>query len=191
MADGHSPFPRCIPALIVRAEPWRDRGTVTRIATIHSGWLTDPLGVSYQSPDTRNPFHLRPAVRLIRLKAPWPAARIHAGIQASRADQRTPRMKRLAAAITVLPMLALLLSSPAFAQQFGSQVGTPAASRGAGIAVTRESPALGPSSSQGVARIRIIGSPSIQPTPGLNVECTPVEESIAGVIVGPNNLCDR
>jgi hypothetical protein len=100
-------------------------------------------------------------------------------------------MKGSTAAITVLPVLTLLLPSPALSQQFGSQVGNPAASRGAGVAVTRENPALAPSSSQGVARIRIIGSPAIQPTPGLGIECTPVEESIAGVIVGPNNLCDR
>jgi formate-dependent phosphoribosylglycinamide formyltransferase (GAR transformylase) len=41
------------------------------------------------------------------------------------------------------------------------------------------------------ATVRVIGTPTIQPSRGLGVECTPVEQSIAGVIIGPTDLCDR
>lgn len=39
--------------------------------------------------------------------------------------------------------------------------------------------------------IRVIGTPTVQPSRGLGVECTPVEQSIVGVIIGPTDLCDR
>jgi hypothetical protein len=39
--------------------------------------------------------------------------------------------------------------------------------------------------------IRIIGSPTVQPSPGSRLECTPVEQEIAGLIIGPTDLCDR
>jgi len=41
------------------------------------------------------------------------------------------------------------------------------------------------------ATVRVIGTPTVQPSRGLGVECTPVEQSIAGVIIGPTDLCDR
>src|SRR5262249_28566768 len=41
------------------------------------------------------------------------------------------------------------------------------------------------------ATIRVFGSPTVQPARGLGIECTPVEQSIAGVIIGPTDLCDR
>jgi hypothetical protein len=41
------------------------------------------------------------------------------------------------------------------------------------------------------ATIRVIGTPPVQPSRGLGVECTPVEQSIVGVIIGPTDLCDR
>ena len=41
------------------------------------------------------------------------------------------------------------------------------------------------------ATVRVIGAPSVQPSPGLRVECTPVEQSIVGLIIGPTDLCDR
>jgi hypothetical protein len=39
--------------------------------------------------------------------------------------------------------------------------------------------------------IRVTGTPKIQPSPGLRQECTPVEQNIAGLIIGPTDLCDR
>lgn len=41
------------------------------------------------------------------------------------------------------------------------------------------------------ATVRVTGTPTVQPSRGLGVECTPVEQSIAGVIIGPTDLCDR
>ena len=41
------------------------------------------------------------------------------------------------------------------------------------------------------ATVRVIGTPTVQPSRGLGVEWTPVEQSIAGVIIGPTDLCDR
>jgi hypothetical protein len=39
--------------------------------------------------------------------------------------------------------------------------------------------------------IRVTGTPTIQPSRGLRQECTPVEQNIAGLIIGPTDLCDR
>ena len=39
--------------------------------------------------------------------------------------------------------------------------------------------------------IRTLGVPTVQPSPGLRQECTPVEQGIAGLIIGPTDLCDR
>jgi hypothetical protein len=97
-------------------------------------------------------------------------------------------MKLSTAAAATLSAVLLLYPSQGFSQQ---QVGTPVASGGVGISSNRETQAFVPSSSQSVARIRVIGTPGIQPTPGLGIECTPVEQSIVGVIIGPTNLCDR
>jgi len=96
-------------------------------------------------------------------------------------------MKLSSAAVAAL-FAALLYPSQGVAQQ---DVGTPVASGGVGISSNRQTQAFGPSSSQSVARIRVIGTPGIQPNPGLGIECTPVEQSIVGVIIGPTNLCDR
>jgi hypothetical protein len=41
------------------------------------------------------------------------------------------------------------------------------------------------------ATIRVFGSPTVQPARGLRIECTPVEQGIAGLIIGPTDLCDR
>ena len=81
----------------------------------------------------------------------------------------------------------LLYPSQGFSQQ---EVGTPVASGGGNLEQPTNS-GVRASSSQSVARIRVIGTPGIQPTPGLGIECTPVEQSIVGVIIGPTNLCDR
>ena len=86
-------------------------------------------------------------------------------------------------AIALAVMLGLC-ASPAFAQQVGSSAVSSSAA-----AQQVPSPLLvfpPPSTS-----IRVIGSPPVQPTPGLRVECTPVEQSIAGLIIGPTDLCDR
>jgi hypothetical protein len=39
--------------------------------------------------------------------------------------------------------------------------------------------------------IRTLGVPTVQPSPGTRQECTPVEQDIAGLIIGPTDLCDR
>ena len=39
--------------------------------------------------------------------------------------------------------------------------------------------------------IRVLGAPTVQPAPGLRQECTPVEQNIVGLIIGPTDLCDR
>ena len=41
------------------------------------------------------------------------------------------------------------------------------------------------------ATVRVIGTPTVQPARGLGRECTPVEQGIAGLIIGPTDLCDR
>src|SRR5262249_52880282 len=97
-------------------------------------------------------------------------------------------MKLSSAAVAALFAALSLYPSQGFAQQ---DVGTPVASGGVGISSNRQTQAFGPSSSQSVARIRVIGTPGIQPNPGLGIECTPVEQSIVGVIIGPTNLCAR
>jgi hypothetical protein len=86
---------------------------------------------------------------------------------------------KLAVAVTILS----LCSSLAFAQQ---QVGSSALSSSA--TADQSPPLTFPPPS---ATIRVIGTPAVQPLRGLGVECTPVEQSIAGVIIGPTDLCDR
>jgi hypothetical protein len=94
---------------------------------------------------------------------------------------RATEMK-LALAIVILSLCA----SSAFAQQ---QVGSSALSLSATRGQQGQSPPLTfPPPS---ATIRVIGTPAVQPLRGLGVECTPVEQSIAGVIIGPTDLCDR
>jgi hypothetical protein len=89
---------------------------------------------------------------------------------------------KLAVAVTILSLCA----SMAFAQQ---QVGSSTLSSSATAGRQGQSPPLTfPPPS---ATIRVIGTPAVQPNRGLGVECTPVEQSIAGVIIGPTDLCDR
>jgi len=87
--------------------------------------------------------------------------------------------------LAITPVLMLgLCASPAFAQQAATE-----AVNARALAQQVPSPLLVfPSAS---ATVRVIGSPPIQPAPGLRVECTPVEQSIAGLIIGPTDLCDR
>jgi len=64
--------------------------TVTRMATIHSSWLTDPVNLS-----ARQPIRSTSAQKSRQLRAntltpssPWPVARFHAGIEAAPANQK-------------------------------------------------------------------------------------------------------
>ena len=86
-------------------------------------------------------------------------------------------------AIALVLMLGLC-ASPAFAQQAASSA---VSARGAALQVPSPQLVFPPPS----ATVRVIGSPTVQPSPGLGVECTPVEQTIAGVIIGPTDLCDR
>jgi hypothetical protein len=88
--------------------------------------------------------------------------------------------------LAVALVIVSLCSSSALAQQ---QVGSSALSSGAATGQQGQSPPL--SFPPPSARIRVIGSPAVQPVRGLGVECTPVEQGIAGVIIGPTDLCDR
>ena len=121
-------------------------------------------------------------------RCPWSVGRIRAHIRAGVTNPQRTKMKLSTAAIATLSAVVLLYPLQGFAQQ---DVGTPVASGGVGISSNRQTQAFVPSSSQSVARIRVIGTPGVQATPGLGIECTPVEQSIVGVIIGPTNLCDR
>jgi hypothetical protein len=92
---------------------------------------------------------------------------------------------KLSAAVVVLAAISFLCCSPALAQQQG---GLPTASPSGS---TQQSLPFATFPTQRGARIRTTGSPSNQPSPGLGIECTPVEQGIAGVIIGPTDLCDR
>jgi hypothetical protein len=43
----------------------------------------------------------------------------------------------------------------------------------------------------GNPRMKVPGAPRIQSSPGLGVECTSIEQGIAGAMLGPADLCDR
>ena len=77
----------------------------------------------------------------------------------------------------------------AFGQQAGAQVDNSVS--GGGAASRSGSRADVFISSGRSSSIRIIGTPRNQPNPGRNVECSPVEQSIVGDIIGPTDLCDR
>jgi hypothetical protein len=88
--------------------------------------------------------------------------------------------------LAVVMMILFFCSSSAFAPQ---EVGSSAFSSSATTGQQGQSPPL--SFPPPSATIRVIGTPAVQPLRGLGVECTPVEQAIAGVIIGPTNLCDR
>lgn len=94
-------------------------------------------------------------------------------------------MKLSVALALLAATIALLSSSEGFSQQ-ATQGGTV-------TNVTRapNQPAAPALAQRGTTTIRVIGSPSIQPSPGLGIECTPVEQDVVGFIIGPTNLCDR
>jgi hypothetical protein len=87
--------------------------------------------------------------------------------------------------LAMLPLVALgLCASPALAQQAATEAVN---ARTLAQQVPSSLLVFPPPS----ATVRVIGTPTVQPSPGLGVECTPVEQSIAGVIIGPTDLCDR
>jgi len=86
-------------------------------------------------------------------------------------------------AIALAVMLGLC-ASPTFAQQAATEA---VSARALAQQVPSSLLVFPPPS----ATVRVIGTPTVQPSRGLGVECTPVEQSIAGVIIGPTDLCDR
>jgi hypothetical protein len=87
--------------------------------------------------------------------------------------------------LAMVPLVALgLCASPAFAQQAATEAVN---ARTLAQQVPSSLLVFPPPS----ATVRVFGTPTVQPSPGLRVECTPVEQSIAGVIIGPTDLCDR
>ena len=99
-------------------------------------------------------------------------------------------MKFTLAAILMLS----LYVSPSFSQEQAASSAVPLTSTLGPQPLTTtvgqqvQSSALFPSTS---ATIRVFGSPTVQPARGLGIECTPVEQGIAGLIIGPTDLCDR
>lgn len=94
-------------------------------------------------------------------------------------------MKLPLAVLAIASAGVLLYSSPGFAQQQG---GTSGATTNTSSRQTQPfQPFLPPPS----PTIRVLGAPTVQPSPGSRQECTPVEQEIAGLIIGPTDLCDR
>ena len=93
---------------------------------------------------------------------------------------------KLSVAVIIILSTVFLCPSSGFSQQAAGspQPGGPSAGRTA----QPFAPFL---SQQRGARITIIGTPASQPSRGLGIECSPVEQSIAGLIIGPTDLCDR
>jgi len=92
-------------------------------------------------------------------------------------------MKLPIAVLAISSTVLLLYPSPGFAQQTGSGASTNSGSR----QTQPFQPFFPPPS----PTIRITGAPTVQPSPGTRQECTPVEQDVAGFIIGPTNLCDR
>jgi hypothetical protein len=95
-------------------------------------------------------------------------------------------MKLSLAVISILSMVLFLYPSEGYSQQ--QQAGPSTASPNSNGQRNRSTGA--PLAQRGQT-IRIIGSPTLQPSRGLGIECTPVEQEIVGLIIGPTNLCDR
>ena len=93
---------------------------------------------------------------------------------------------KLSVAVIIILSTVLLYPSRGFSQQAAGSPQPGAAS--AGRAAQPFAPFL---SQQRGTRITIIGAPASQPSRGLGIECSPVEQGIAGLIIGPTDLCDR
>ncbi|MBV8290052.1 MAG: hypothetical protein JOZ35_24320 [Hyphomicrobiales bacterium] len=103
-------------------------------------------------------------------------------------------MKLPLAVLAIASAGVLLCPSPGLAQQQGATSGATTNTGSLGATTNTSSrqtqpfqPFLPPTS----PTITILGAPTVQPSPGTKQECTPVEQSIAGLIIGPTDLCDR
>src|SRR5262245_59642866 len=94
------------------------------------------------------------------------------------------KMKLPVAVLAISSALLLLAPSPGFAQQAGSSGATTNTS-------SRQTQPFQPFFTPPSPTIRVIGSPTVQPSPGTRQECTPVQQDIVGFIIGPTDLCDR
>src|SRR5262249_54854067 len=94
------------------------------------------------------------------------------------------KMKLPVAVLAISSTVFLLDPSSAFAQQAGSSGATT-------TVASRHCKPVQPFFPPATPTIRVIGSPTVQPSPGTRQERTPVEQDIAGFIIGPTNLCDR
>ena len=95
-------------------------------------------------------------------------------------------MKLSLAVLAIASAGVLLYPSTGFAQQQG---GTSGASTNTSSQQTQPFQAFFPPTPS--STIRTLGVPAVQPAPGLRQECTPVQQEIAGLIIGPTDLCDR
>ena len=93
---------------------------------------------------------------------------------------------KLSVAVIMILSTVLLYPSSGFSQQAAGSPQPGGAS--AGRTAQPFAPFL---SQQRGTRITIIGAPASQPSRGLGIECSPVEQGIAGLIIGPTDLCDR
>ena len=91
---------------------------------------------------------------------------------------------KLSVAVIIILSTVLLYPSSGFSQQAAGSPQPGGAS--AGRAAQPFAPFL---SQQRGTRITIIGAPASQPSRGLGI--SPVEQGIAGLIIGPTDLCDR
>jgi|SRR5262245_24332839 hypothetical protein len=99
-------------------------------------------------------------------------------------------MKLTLAAILVLSLYVF----PAFSQEQAASSAVPLTTTLGPQPLTTtvgQQPTSSALSAPVTATIRVFGSPTVQPSRGLGIECTPVEQSIAGLIIGPTDLCDR
>jgi hypothetical protein len=94
-------------------------------------------------------------------------------------------MKLSLALLAIASAGVLIYPSPGFAQQQGVTSGTSTNTS------SQQTQPFQPFVPPPTPTISITGKPTIQPSPGLNQECTPVEQEIAGLIIGPTDLCDR
>jgi hypothetical protein len=94
-------------------------------------------------------------------------------------------MKLSVAVITIVSMV-LLYPPEGYSQQV--QAGPSTASPNSS---GQRNQTTGPPVAQRSPTIRIIGTPTLQPSRGLGIECSPVEQGIVGFIIGPTTLCDR
>jgi len=96
-------------------------------------------------------------------------------------------MKLPLAVLAIASAGVLLYPSAGFAQQQGGT--TSGASANVSSQQTQPFQAFFPPTPS--STIRTLGVPAVQPAPGLRQECTPVEQDVAGFIIGPTDLCDR